>query len=190
MSVAQTDPSSMPRRAGGPTAIWVLAAAVAVGLVSGVALASITVSSLTEAARGGSITPARLAYWTQVAVWTTFIPGTVPPAVNTTVAAPTVLPATGTSYVVNSATSGHGAIQWNFTEATNAPASTEVEVTLTVTYGSTPATQVITFFVETQAVIPGTAQTFGFFFDAGAGATLLDTSVQSSQECAIVGACP
>jgi hypothetical protein len=101
-----------------------------------------------------------------------------------------VLPAAGQAYRVNTATAGDGAVQWNFTETTTPPHNTEFEITFQITSGASPVITTITVYFETQAANPATALTFILYFDTGVGAAVLDRSIELTQQCSGVGACP
>ncbi|MCI4345729.1 MAG: hypothetical protein L3K07_03100, partial [Thermoplasmata archaeon] len=119
----------------------------------------------------------------------TTIPGSVPGAVSTTVGTPSVLGASSSSYVINTATGGHASVELSFLESSSAPTSTEIEVTFTVTVGSPGTTSTVTAYVETQSTV-STTLLFNFYFDAGAGALVFDSAQEISQPCSSVGSCP
>ncbi len=135
---------------------------------------------------------AALTYWTEAAAGVSTQGGT-PTTLSTTVGTPTVLPAAGTSYGVNTAVLNDITHYWKFTEATSAPPSTEIELQISVSTGVVPAVTTVVAFVETQATIPGTPQTFVLYFDLGSAATAtitLNSVTQISEACTAVGTCP
>jgi hypothetical protein len=184
-------PGSLARRAGSSDRISVI---VAVGLlavfVAGLAAGAWTTHSGPNETATGTDVPAKvLAYWSFEAATVTTIPGTVPGAASSSVSTPTVLPSGTAGYVVNTATAGHGAVEWVLLEHSTAPASTEIELTLVDTTGTTPSTTSNTVFVETQSSVPGTTA-YDFYYDAGAGALVFDNAQETSQPCSAVGTCP
>ncbi|HYA71168.1 MAG TPA: hypothetical protein VEH28_07375 [Thermoplasmata archaeon] len=171
--------------------LWIgLAVAVAFSAGLGVAWAALSVSPVTIHGAGNYVHTTRLTFWTQQAAWTTSIPAAVPAAASTTIGTPSILPATGQAYRINAATAGHGAVQWNFTETTTPPHNAEFEITFQITSGATPTNSTITVYFETQAANPASALTFVLYFDAGAGTAVLDRSIELTQQCTGVGACP
>ena len=172
---------------------WTLAAVAGVAsffVAFGVASASLGVSPVTLHGTGNYVHGARLTFFTQDSVWTSAIPATVPAAISTTVGTPTVLPTTGLSYVINAATAGDGAIEWNFTETTTPPHNTELELTFLITSGATPTNATVSVYLKTQAANPASTLTFIVYFDTGIGAAILEESVEVTQECGAAGACP
>ncbi len=64
---------------------------------------------------------------------------------------------------------------------------------IAVSTGVVPTVTSVIVYVETQAVIPGTAQTFVLYYDLGspASATItLNSVTQVSEQCSAVGTCP
>jgi hypothetical protein len=154
------------------------------------AAASLTISAgNTENGAGVSHTTNAIGYLSEAIVGVGIQPAALPTTVSTTMGTPTVLPAAGTTYSLNTPTAGDVIHFWRFTEATSAPVSTEVEMQFTVT---TSTTTVVTAYVETQATAPGTAQTFTFSYDLGAATTTitLNSVLEISQQCPSVGTCP
>jgi hypothetical protein len=130
-----------------------------------------------------------LPWWTQTSTGSSAIPASVPAAVSTNVASPTVLGnAQAASYAVNSATAGHNAVIWVFSEATTASASTEVELALTARVASVTST--ITVYIETQSTPQKSPVAITFYFDAGTGVMILNSWSQVTQPCTSVGTCP
>ncbi len=160
---------------------WVLAASFSINLGS------------TETGAGTYHPTALLTYWAEASVGVGIQPTPLPTALSTTVGAPTTLAAAGTNYGVNTATAGDVAHYWKFTEATTAPASTELELYFSVSTGAGPTITTVTVYIETQATIPATAQTFVVYFDLGSpsgGTITLNSVTEISQQCAAVGTCP
>jgi hypothetical protein len=146
----------------------------------------------TETGSGVYHGTAALTYWTETASAVATQTGT-PALLSTTVGTPTVLPAAGTSYSVNAPTVNDITHYWKFTEATTAPASTEVELQLSVSVGVVPSVATVIVYIETQATVPGTAQTFLLYYDLGSpasGTITLNSVTQVSEQCAAVGTCP
>jgi hypothetical protein len=133
-----------------------------------------------------------LTYWTEASAGVTTQTST-PTLLSTTVGTPTVLPAAGTSYALNTPTVNDITHFWKFTETTAAPVSTEVELMISVNTGAVPTVTTVVVYIETQATIPGTAQSFILYYDLGSPATAtitLNSVTQVSEQCAAVGTCP
>ncbi|MGD0257715.1 MAG: hypothetical protein ABSB90_07555 [Thermoplasmata archaeon] len=159
---------------------WVLAASFAVQQGS------------TETGSGVYHGTSSLTYWTESTAGVTTQSAT-PAVLSTTVGTPTVLPAVGTSYGINAPTLNDITHYWKFTEATTAPASTEVELQFSVSLGAVPTVTTVTVYVETQATVPATAQTFTLYYDLGSPATAtitLNSVTQLGEQCSAVGTCP
>jgi len=134
-----------------------------------------------------------LTYWTEASVGVGTQPGVLPTALSTTVGTPTVLAAAATNYAINAPTLNDLAHFWKFTEATTSPVSTELELEFTVSSGAVPVITLVTVYIQTQAVIPGTAVTFTLFYDLGSassGTITLNSVTEISQQCGAVGTCP
>ena len=147
----------------------------------------------TETGAGTYHATSSLTYWAEASVGVATQPGTLPTALSTTVGSPTVLAATATNYAINTATLNDLAHFWKFTEATTAPASTELELAFTVSTGAAPLITQVLVYVETQATVPGTATTFTLYYDLGApsaGTITLNSVTEVSQQCGAVGTCP
>jgi len=132
-------------------------------------------------------------WWTQSAVGLSSVPVSVPAALSSTVGTPTTLGATGQAYMINPGTVGDLDHFFKFIESTSAVASTELELTFTISTGATPSPSVVTVYVETQATVPTSAQTFTLAYDLGSAASgtiVLDSFQQISQQCSSVGSCP
>lgn len=135
---------------------------------------------------------AALTYWTESGAGVGTQAAT-PTLLSTTAGTPTVLPARGTSYAVNTPLVNDITHYWKFSEATTAPVSTEVELELSVSTGAVPVVTSVVVYVETQATAPGTTQTFVLYFDLGSPATAtitLNSVTQVSLQCSAVGTCP
>jgi len=135
---------------------------------------------------------AALTYWTETTAGVTTQAGT-PAVLSAIMATPTVLPAAGISYGVNAPTLNDVTHFWKFTEATTSPVSTELELEFTVSSGAVPVITLVTVYIQTQAVIPGTAVTFTLFYDLGSassGTITLNSVTEISQQCGAVGTCP
>jgi hypothetical protein len=145
----------------------------------------------TETGSGAYHPTAALAWWTEASVGVGTQPGTLPTVLSAASATPTVLPAAGTNYAINTPTAGDVVHFWKFTEATTAPVSTELELQFTISSGLGVAQA--TAFVESQATAPATAQTFVLFYDLGSPATgtiTLISVTEIGQQCSAVGSCP
>jgi hypothetical protein len=159
---------------------WVMAASFAVQ------------QGATETGSGMYHGTAALTYWSEATAGVTTQSGT-PPVLSTTIGTPTVLPAAGTSYGVNAPTLNDITHYWKFTEAITAPINTEIEMQISVSTGVVPAVTTVVVYVETQAAIPATAQTFVLYYDLGSAATAtitLNSVTQISEACTAVGTCP
>jgi hypothetical protein len=159
---------------------WVMAASFAVS------------QGPTEVGSGVYHGTSALTYWTETTAGVG-TQGATPPALSTTVGAPTVLPGAGTSYSVNAPVVNDIEHYWKFTEATSAPVNTEVELTISVSTGVVPVVTSVTVYFETQATAPATAQTFILYYDLGSPATAtitLNSVTQVGQQCSAVGTCP
>lgn len=185
MRFSRPAPGLLPSQISLPLSVGLIAV-----FAAGLALGAWTIKSGPNETATGTLTPAQLlAYWSFQAATPTTIPGSVPGAASSTVGTPSVLPAGTASFVVNAATSGHGAVEWVLLERGTAPANTEIELTLVDTTGSTPGTTTNTVYVETQSSVSGTTA-YDFYFDAGAGAVVFDSAEETSQLCSAVGTCP
>jgi hypothetical protein len=163
--------------------------ALAVGIVS--AVGSQVTSGATETGAGAYVTEHPLAYWGWHATELTTIPAAVPPAVSTTVGAPTHIGRVAASYVINAAVAGQTAVAWVFEESTAAPDRTELAITFVD--GLSSAATTITVYLETAPRAPGAALTFTFYWDAGTFAPEsleIETMTGTVQACTAVGDCP
>jgi hypothetical protein len=173
--------------------VYIATAVALITFGAGYAFAALSVTNGTETGGGNYVNTAALTWWTLSANpgAVGVVPAAVPASVSTTVTIPTVLPAAGTNYMVNTGTAGHIAQLMKFTEATTAVANTEIETLIVVNTGT--GTTTVTMYVETQSTIPGTAQTFVFYIDVGdasAATVTINYAEQISQPCSAVGTCP
>ncbi len=169
-----------------------LALATIIGAYAGAASFSIGLG-ITQTGNGTYHATSQLAYWTETDVGVAAQPVALPPTLSTLVGAPTVLAGAGTSYAINPAVAGDVTHFWKFQEATGAPASTEIELQFQVSTGVVVSISLVTVYVETQAVVPGSAQTFTLYYDLGspaAGTITLNSVTEISQACTAVGSCP
>jgi len=160
---------------------WVLAASLTIG------------PGNTETGAGTYHGTTQLTYFTETSVGVGTQPAPAPAALSQVVGAPTILAATATTYAINPATAGDVIHFWKFTEATSAPAATELELQFTVSTGAGPTITALTVYIETQATIPATAQVFTLTWDLGSAASttiVLNSVTEISQQCASVGTCP
>jgi len=144
-----------------------------------------------EQAQGAYVSEETPAFWNWSDTLLDAIPAVVPGAASTDVAAPTLLPAGGQSFVIDPSTAGHPGIRWQFQEATTAPQSTELELRFVA--GLVNSAVHITVYLETQAVIPGAAVDYFLYWDAGtfaSGSLSVETMQVVVLACASVGACP
>ncbi|MGA8664960.1 MAG: hypothetical protein WB809_07865 [Thermoplasmata archaeon] len=133
-----------------------------------------------------------LTYWTEASVGVGTQPAVLPAALSVTVGTPTTLAAAATNYAINAPTLNDLAHFWKFTEATAAPAATELELEFTVSSGAVPVITLVTVYIETQATIPGAATTFTLYYDLGSAASgtiTLNSVTEISQQCGSVGTC-
>ncbi len=175
---------------------WAVGAALAVVLlVSGLAWASLSTYAAPLVANGNLQQDTSLNYWTETTIASTIIPTTLPIAVSTTAGTPTSLKAMSTSYEFNSGAvvSGHPAVEFTFTEQTNATKNTEIEIRFTVGT-QTGSTIPVTIYIETQSSIPASPTLYNFYYDLGTAAAstqvIVDTADQASLVCSAVGTCP
>ena len=176
-------------------AIYLATALTLAAFVGGFAMAgSLTITSGTpESANGNYESATSISWWTQASVGLAATPSTVPTSLSGTAGSPTVLGATSTAYMANTGTSGDVAHFFKMTEASSAPVSTELEVVLTVSAGSTPVVTTLTLFVETQTSAPSGALTFTLYYDLGSASSasvVLNSVQQISQQCGAIGTCP
>ncbi len=174
--------------------VWIATALAMAAVIGGwTVAASFTVSQGTTETGGGAFHgTASLTYWTETSVGVGSEPSTLPTVISTTVGTPTVL-ASGTSYAVNTPVATDVVHFWKFTEASGAPASTELELQFTVSTGATPTITQVTSYIETQATSPGTAIVFEIYYDLGSpstGTITLNSVTEISQVCSAVGTCP
>jgi len=162
-------------------------------LGAGLVLAA-RVNNVAETAGGAYVSEGGLTWWSEVALVSGSIPGTVPPATGSVVGTPVVLSAAGSSYRIGAATAGHLAQVFWFNETTAAPLSTEFEIKITVSVGGTPATTTTVGYLETRTTAPGSTLTYLVYFDTGAaalpGTAFLTTVTQLTQQCTGIGTCP
>jgi hypothetical protein len=134
-----------------------------------------------------------ITWWTESGVGVSVQPTVLPAVVSGLVGTPTVLAAVATNYGVNAPVLNDVAQEWKFTEATGAAASTELELSFTVSTGVVPAVTTLIVYVETQAAPPAGGATFTFFYDLGspgAGTITLNSVTEIAQQCSAVGTCP
>jgi hypothetical protein len=141
----------------------------------------------TENGFGTSHTTSSPTWWSESSVGIG-TQGTPPTTLSTTVATPTVLAASSTTYDVNTGTAGDWVHFWKFSETTGAPTSTELELQFTVVESSTTVQS--TSYIETQATAPGSTLTFTLEYDLGSAAITVNSVVEVSQTCVAVGTCP
>jgi hypothetical protein len=180
-----------PRIAGKTVYIATILAIVTFG--AGFALAAVTVTNSTLNGGGNYVNNSPITWWTTSTspAAVAAVPSPVPTVASTTVGTPTVLAATGQNYEVGSGTAGDIAQIFRMTEATSAVANTEIEIVFTLSTGA--GTTTTTVYIETQTSIPGTAQTFSFYMDAGSAASAsvtINYAEQVSQQCSAVATCP
>ena len=154
----------------------------------GLTTAGITVAPGSEGENGDGESTSYLASWVQVAVANDVIPASVPAAVNTTVGAPTVLPSTNQSFVVNAATAGHAAVRWDFNETLLSGSLRGIEFridfTIVCSSGCVPLSSQFSVYLQFQAASPPFALIFHLYWDSGtAGAISVTTAQQVSLAC-------
>ena len=177
-------------------AVYVATFLAAAAFVGGFALAgALTVNQGSPESAGGNYEATNaISWWSQAGVGLTTVPSTLPASLTgTTAAAPQTLAASATSYLLNTGTAGDLAHYFRMTEAAGAPASTEVELTFSVSTGAAPTVTQVTVYIETPATSPVSATNFTFVYDLGSAATasiVLNSVQQVSQVCSAVGTCP
>jgi hypothetical protein len=146
-----------------------------------------------ESGNGNYEAAGSIPWWTQSAVGLSSVPVTVPTALSSSAGTPTILAAAGQAYMINTGTVGDLDHFFKFTESSSAASSTEIELTFTISTGSTPSPTIVTVYAETQSTVPASAQTYTLAYDLGSPATgtiVLDSFQQISQQCSSVGSCP
>jgi hypothetical protein len=144
-----------------------------------------------ELAQGADVGENTPTYWLWEGAQRWNIPAPVPALLSDVATLPTVLPAAGASYVLNSATATNTSVRWTFRETVAAPTSTELELRFTDGLSRTAVT--ITVYLETRAsALPGPL-TFLLYWDGGAFAPTgitVQTMQVTVQACASLGHCP
>jgi hypothetical protein len=146
-----------------------------------------------ESGNGNYEAAGSIPWWTQSSVGLSSVPVSVPTALSSAGGTPTTLAAIGQPYMINPGTAGDLDHFFKFIESPSAVASTELELTFTISTGSTPSPNIVTVYLETQATVPTSAQTYTLAYDLGsaaAGTIVLDSFQQISQQCSSVGSCP
>lgn len=166
-------------------------AAFAVGYAAAGALT--VVGNQNESASGSYTSTTNLGWFTEVSGGIGTVPSPLPTTLSTAPGSPTVLAASGQTYLVNSGAVGDIEHFAKFNESTSAPASTELELTITVSTGVSATFATINVYLETQSHAPGASQVFVLAYDLGNAATtsiVLNSVEQIAQQCASVGSCP
>lgn len=176
-------------------AVYLATAVALAAFVGGYAMAgALTIATGSpEGANGNYETTNGITWWTQSSVGLASTPGTVPTQLASSAASPTVLASAGQAYMANTGTSNDVAHFFKMTEATAAPTGTELEITFSVSTGTTPVVTTLTVYVETQASAPASALTFTIYYDLGSASSasiVLNSVQQISQQCGAVGTCP
>ncbi len=156
--------------------------------------ASLTVTN-GSGENGGGVSngaTANPAWWSETSVGVATVPAGTTSITGSTAAAPQVFTAGAASYAVNAVTAGDVGQFWKFTEAAGATASSELELSFTISTGAGGVITTVTTYVETQATSPGANVVFTFYYDVGAGSTgPIINSVQAIWlQCSAVGTCP
>lgn len=177
------------RRRRGALALYLLATGVVViTFLGGYALGALSVTHGSLLGVGTETSGRYIPWWTQSTTGRSTPPGALR-TLSTTPGSPTVLGGTATNYELDTATGTDTGVLWTFSEATNATVNTELELQFSAIVSGT--TYTYTVYIETQATIPGTAQTYEFFWDSGTTTTLvLQSWGQLSEQCPSVGTCP
>jgi hypothetical protein len=180
----------IPRRA-----VYVATAFALLAVVAGFGIAASFTVTQGPAINGSGVyhQTTAITWWTDSSESVAVQPGVLPATLSGNPAAPTTLAAAATSYGVNTAIANDIAQSWKFTEGVTASANTELELAFTVSTGVAPVVTTVTVYVETQATIPATATTFGFYYDLGSAATAtitLNSVTEIAQQCSAVGTCP
>jgi hypothetical protein len=184
-------PTSHRRGAGGKLPPVVLAAIIVGSAVSGFAAAALVITHGAASGSGTRTAGVLLSYWTQTNSTLGNIPATAPATASTTVASPTRLASAAEGYSLNTATAGHNATDWWFTETSSAPINTELELNVILTTGASPGTQTsFKVYFETQATAPGATIVFEIYYDSGTTGVAFDWSETWTDQCSAVGTCP
>jgi hypothetical protein len=163
-------------------------------VIAGFGMAAFTIqqgSAITGAGAYNGANP--ITWWTESGVGVSVQPTVLPTTLSGVVGTPTVLAAAATNYGVNTAVANDVAQIWRFTEAAGATASTELELSFTVSTGAGPTVTTVVAYVETQATPPAGGATFTFYYDLGsasAGTITLNSVTEIAQQCSAVGTCP
>ncbi len=176
----------------GPTLGAVTVAAI-LGIVGGFALGAATqvTQGQVENSQGAYVAQQGLTYWTWEATILDTIPTPVPGSASTAVGTPTVLPAAGASYVIDTSTAGAESVRWEFSEAITAPTSTELEFRFVA--GLNGPSSSLRVYLETQRPAPVGALTFYLYWDAGTfppASLTIETMQVTVLACTAVGTCP
>ena len=171
---------------------WGLWAALAVGGVAfavGLALGATTIFSASETAGGSAEAAQEISWLGESAVALASVPAPVPATANATAAAPTLLAAASAVFEIGTGRAGDSAVAWNLT-LRSAPASTEVEVTVTAQNSSSGVEVAATVYLESPSTVTAGPYVLTLYLDLGpAGASLASTSLLL-QQCNAPGACP
>ncbi len=184
----------MPRNRASSRTIYIATALSMLVFGAGYALASITITTGSEAGTGNFTNANSLAYWSQAGGLATGLGG-VPSGLTTlsgTVGTPTVLAGASQSYAINAPTAGDVGQFIKFSETSAATINTEIEIAFTVSTGGGPAITNVVVYIETQASAPGSTLTFTLYYDLGSasgGSIVVNSIQQISQTCTAVGTC-
>lgn len=144
-----------------------------------------------EQGQGADVGERTPVFWVWSASQIGNMPKNVPPALSTSSAAPTQLPASSSSFRINPANAGNTSVRWTFTETTAGPGSTELELRFTA--GLTRAAMTITVYLETHPGVLRVALTYSIYWDAGAvepSGITVQTMQVNVLVCAGIGLCP
>jgi hypothetical protein len=163
-------------------------------VISGLGAAlSFQVGSAGEQVTGVQTSTQFLTHWQFEGSATGATPRIVPRAWSTVVGTPTRLALRSASALVDVGRPGDSAAEWTINETAGIPASTELELHLSVTYllGAGTRTFATTVYVETNARALLAPLTFTVYWDSGGrAAVVLQSQLVLSQVCSAVGVCP
>jgi hypothetical protein len=164
------------------TGLVVIAFAVGFAFAAGINFTN----GATESAIGNSHATGTPTWWSEQTIGVG-IEGASVPVLSSSMAAPTELGSSSSSFSINPEAQGDWTHEWRFTEAAGAPTNTELQIDFTIVEGG--GTIETTSFVETQATSPGSALNFTMAYDLGSATITLESVVEVSQTCPSVGNC-
>ena len=194
----------MPRSVRTPNAkrrlVW-LGTVVALLAVAGgwvMAASSFEVSQGNTEYGGGTVHSTQsIAWWSESDVGLGAIPSGTFTQLSTTPNPATTLGAGAATYTIGSTTAGDIMHYWVFDEAAGAPTGTVLELSFTVSTGTTPSVTTTTVYVETQGTSPTGSIAFTMLYDLGTPGpgtpVVLNSVTEISLQCTTVSSvttCP